>query len=267
MLRYFYLISASRRSYRADLYLGCLLAFVGGAVNAGGFLAIGQYTSHVTGIVSGMADHLALGEIALALAALAAWIAFVCGAATTAVLINLARRYRLRSRFALSLLVEAMLLLLFGLAGTNLAEMRDLLAPVTVLLLCFIMGLQNAIVTKVSGAVIRTTHLTGMTTDLGIELGKLFYFNRRDLPHLAVSANRDKIGMHVRLIGSFLVGAVSGAFGFKYVGFSATIFLSAGLAFLSAGPILKDIALRWKIRVRKNSRKARAIKPEVSADA
>jgi uncharacterized membrane protein YoaK (UPF0700 family) len=255
MLRTLYRISASRRSTRADLQLGILLAFVGGAVNAGGFLAIGQYTSHVTGIVSALADHLALGEFAAALAALVAWLAFLAGAATTAVLINLARRRRLRSRYALALLFEAALLLLFGVAGANLAELRDLLAPVTVLLLCYIMGLQNAIVTKVSGAVIRTTHLTGMTTDLGIELGKLFYFNRLNLPQLAVRANRHKLGMHARLIGSFLLGAVTGAFGFKAVGYGATILLSAVLAILSAGPIWMDIALYVKVRARREKRR------------
>ena len=254
MLGYFYRISAARRTAEADLRLGIMLAFIGGAVNAGGFLAIGQYTSHVTGIVSALADHLALGEFAAALAAAAAWIAFVSGAATTAVLINLARRRRLRSRYALSLLFEAALLLLFGVAGTYLTAMPDLLAPVTVLLLCFIMGLQNAIVTKVSGAVIRTTHLTGMTTDLGIELGKLVYVNRRNLPQLAVRANRDKLGMHARLIGAFLAGALTGALGFKTVGYGATIFLSAALALLSVGPIWMDIALRWKIRSRRNRR-------------
>lgn len=256
MLRYLYRLSAARRTSRADLHLGMLLAFVGGAVNAGGFLAIGQYTSHVTGMVSALGDHLALGEFAAALAAGAAWIAFVGGAATTAVLINLARRRRLRSRYALSLLFEAALLLLFGLAGAYLSELRNLLAPVTVLLLCFIMGLQNAIVTKVSGAVIRTTHLTGMTTDLGIELGKLVYFNRRDLPEMAVRANRYKLGMHAKLIGAFLTGAITGALGFRHIGYSATVFLSAGLAFLSAGPIVVDIGLRRKQRTHRKNRNA-----------
>lgn len=254
ILGYLYRLSAARRSKRADLHLGIMLAFVGGAVNAGGFLAIGQYTSHVTGIVSALGDHVALGEYGAALAAAAAWLAFLCGAATTAVLINLARRQRMHSRYALSLLFEAALLLVFGVAGAHLSEMRDLLAPVTVLLLCYIMGLQNAIVTKVSGAVIRTTHLTGMTTDLGIELGKLFYFNRLDLPLLAVSANRSKLGMHARLIGAFLVGAIIGAFGFKTIGYNATLLLALILALLSAGPIWMDIALQSKIHMRRRNK-------------
>ncbi|MDP9109874.1 MAG: DUF1275 domain-containing protein [Pseudomonadota bacterium] len=255
VLRYLYRLSAGRRSQRADRHLGYILAFVAGAVNAGGFLAIGQYTSHMTGIVSSMADHLALGGVAEALAALSAWIAFVTGASTTAILINLARRRRLRSEFALSLLVEAALLLLFALAGAHLADSHRLLEPVTVLLLCFIMGLQNAIITKVSGAVIRTTHLTGMSTDLGIEVGKLLYFNRREIPQLTVRANRDKLGLHARLIGSFFIGGVAGALGFKHIGYGVAIPLAALLALLAAGPILVDIHKRWKIHARTSARR------------
>lgn len=246
IFRYLHLLSADRRNPRSDRHLGYVLAFVAGAVNAGGFLAIGQYTSHMTGIVSSMADHLGLGEFMPALAALAAWLAFVLGAATTAVLVNLARRRRMRSQFALSLLVESGLLLLFGVAGAYLADLREFLAPVTVLLLCFIMGLQNAIITKASSAIIRTTHVTGLSTDLGIELGKLFYFNHRPIPSLVVRANRAKLSLHALLILYFFVGGVTGALGFKYVGYSATIALSAVLALLAIGPIGSDLRRRWR---------------------
>ena len=239
-------LSSDERDSQSDRHLGCALAFVAGAVNAGGFLAIGRYTSHMTGIVSSMADELAVGDVALALAALAAWIAFLLGAASTALLINWARRHRLRSQYALSLMLEAMLLLVFGLAGTHLAAMHDVLAPVTVLLLCFIMGLQNAIITKVSGAAIRTTHVTGLSTDIGIELGKLLYYNKQRLPDMIVRANRNKLKLHSLLIGFFFVGGVTGALGFKHVGYSATIVLAAALALLAAGPILQDMRLRWR---------------------
>lgn len=241
-------LSSDRRDGRSDRHLGCVLAFVAGAVNAGGFLAIGGYTSHMTGIVSSMADDLALGHVGVALAALAAWLAFVAGAASTALMINWARRRRLHSQYALSLMVEAALLLLFGLAGTHLAGMDNLLAPVTVLLLCYIMGLQNAIITKASGATIRTTHLTGLSTDVGIELGKMAYYNRRPLPDLEVHANRGKLTLHALLIGFFFSGGVTGALGFKHVGFSATVVLAVLLALLAAGPIVRDLRLRWRFR-------------------
>ncbi|WP_317201127.1 YoaK family protein [Janthinobacterium sp.] len=251
-IQYLSHLSSEKRDRRSDLHLGCVLAFVAGAVNAGGFLAIGGYTSHMTGIVSGMADDLALGNVSVALAALAAWLAFISGAATTAVLINWARRRRLRSQYALSLLLEALLLLIFGVAGTYLAALRDILAPVTVLLLCYIMGLQNAIITKISGAVIRTTHITGMSTDIGIELGKLFYYNRKPLPELVVRANRQKLKMHALLILFFFTGGITGALGFKHIGYSATIFLAAALAMLAAGPIAHDIRLLWRYHRRQS---------------
>lgn len=241
-------LTSDQRDQRSDQHLGCTLAFVAGAVNAGGFLAIGSYTSHMSGIVSSMADELALGKVMVALAALGAWLAFVCGAASTAVLVNWARRRRLvHSQYAVSLMVEAALLLLFGLTGGHLAAMPDLLTPVTILLLCYIMGLQNAIITKISGAQIRTTHVTGLSTDIGIELGKMMYYNKRALPALEVHANRAKLKLHSLLIGFFFIGGITGALGFKHVGFSATIVLALLLATLAVGPIVNDLRLYWRM--------------------
>ena len=40
-------------------------------------------------------------------------------------------------------------LLVFGVMGANLAAWTELMLPATVVLLCFVMGLQNAIVTKI----------------------------------------------------------------------------------------------------------------------
>ncbi|GAB3252205.1 YoaK family protein [Chitinimonas naiadis] len=242
-LTYLRNLSGHQRDQRSDRHLGIVLAFVAGAINAGGFLAVGQYTSHMSGIVSGMADSLALGQWWAVWPALAAVLSFLLGAATTAILINWAARRQLRSRYALNLLLEALLLLVFGLAGTHLAEIGELLVPATVLLLCYIMGLQNAMITKVSGAVIRTTHVTGLTTDIGIELGKLCYLNRGDPSLPAVRANRVKLMLHTALLMSFLVGGIVGALGFKHLGFIATLPLAAGLAVMAWLPILDDLRL------------------------
>ena len=55
----------SHRTAASNRQLGWFLAFVAGAINAGGFLAVQQYTSHVTGMLSSLADNLALGHLAL----------------------------------------------------------------------------------------------------------------------------------------------------------------------------------------------------------
>ncbi len=146
----------------------------------------------------------------------------------------------MRSAYARPLLVEAALLVGFGLFGTAISHFAGLWLPMTVVLLCYIMGLQNALITKISNAEIRTTHITGLTTDLGIELGKLLYINRRAMPK-KVDANRRKLRILSALICSFFGGALVGAFGFKLYGYVATLPLALVLLILVWAPILADI--------------------------
>ena len=231
------------RTTQANVRLGAMLAFVAGAANAGGFLAVGQYTSHMTGIVSSVADNLVLGQLTLALAGLGALAAFVLGAMTTAVMVNWGLRRQLRSAYGLPLLVESAALLAFGLFGATIHVFAPLLLPLTVVLLCFIMGLQNAVITKISRAEIRTTHVTGLVTDLGIELGKLLYVNRSVL-QAPVLANRRRLRIHGLLIACFFAGGVAGAVGFKQVGYITTVPLALMLLLLAARPVLQDLKRR-----------------------
>ena len=229
-----------QRTPQSNQRLGAVLAFVAGATNAGGFLAVGQYTSHMTGIVSAMADNLVLGHTTAVLAAAAALAAFIVGAMTTAILVNWGLRRKLHSAYSLPLLLEAAVLLVFGLLGASLGLHTALLVPVTVLLLCFMMGLQNAVISKISRAEIRTTHVTGLVTDLGIELGKLVYVN---CTHGIgpVRANRERMRTQGLLIGLFFVGGVMGALGFQSIGFVTTVPLALLLLLLSLRPLLFDV--------------------------
>ncbi len=239
--------TAIERTQQANARLGITLCFVAGAANAGGFLAVGQYTSHMTGIISAVADHLVLGEVILALAGLAALAAFVAGAICTAWLVNWGLRRQLHSAYGLPLLLEAGLLLVFGLFGAAIHVSAGHLVPMTVLLLCFMMGLQNAVITKISKAEIRTTHVTGLVTDLGIELGKLMYVNPQD-ESAPVRANRHKLRIHLQLVGSFFAGALLGALGFKHLGFVATLPLAALLALLALRPLAQDLHALRRLR-------------------
>jgi uncharacterized membrane protein YoaK (UPF0700 family) len=236
-------LTARERSRKANLHLAGFLAFTAGAANAGGFLAVHQYTSHMSGVVSSMADHLALGETGLLLDGCGALLSFLAGAACCAMLINWARRQDLQSQYAIPLLLEAALLVCFGVLGDNLEHHKWLFVPMTVSLLCFVMGLQNAMVTKISNAEIRTTHITGMVTDIGIELGKLFYWNGggAHLGKPAVIGNRTKIRLLATLIGLFFAGGATGALGFSHIGFVAALPLAALLVILAAVPVAEDV--------------------------
>jgi len=130
-------------------------------LNAAGFYAVGVFSSNMTVNVSSLADHLALADLAATLPHLGLVAAFVLGAAASAVLLNAGRRRGMAHIYALSILAEAALLA--GLACAVLLSYG----------LSFLMGMQNVVVTRISDARVRTTHVTGMVTDIGIELGNL----------------------------------------------------------------------------------------------
>ena len=239
-LHYLRRLTGKERTQAANRELAFFLAFVAGAANAGGYLAVRQYTSHMSGVVSAMADNLALGNGGLFLAGGEALGSFVAGAALTALLVNWGRRRNRQGAYAVPLVVEAALLLVFGVIGHRWEEGSPLVVPATVMLLCFTMGLQNAIITKLSNAEIRTTHVTGMVTDLGIELGKALYFNRTAAKQHVV-ADWAKVRLLGSLVASFFSGGVIGAFGFKYAGFGFTVPLAFVLLVLAAVPVIDDL--------------------------
>ena len=235
-------LASQHRTLATDRMLGNLLAFNAGAINAGGFLVVGMYTSHMTGFASMVADNLVLGNIKLVLGACGALLSFTAGAAATAILVNWARQNHLQSEYALPLVIEAVLLLLFGLIGATFNRQTPFAVPFTVLILAFVMGLQNALITKISSAAIRTTHMTGVITDLGIELGKVLYWNRTGEPQASkVRANRVKLRLYAGLLFAFMLGGLVGASGFKYVGFIWVVPLASLLLLLSLPPLLADL--------------------------
>lgn len=231
--------TALERTAQNNTRLGVALTFVAGATNAGGFLTVGQYTSHMTGVVSSVADSLVLGNISLALAGIAMLCAFVGGAMTTAILVNWGLRRTLHGAYGLPLLLESLLLLIFGFFGSAIGLAAYVFVPLTVSLLCFIMGLQNAVITKISRAEIRTTHITGLVTDMGIELGKVVYINWGD-GNTPVRANRDKLRLQGKLIAGFVGGGLVGALGFKYLGFITTVPLALVLLVVVFHPLWMD---------------------------
>lgn len=220
-----------------------LLAFNAGAINAGGFLVLRMYTSHMTGFTSQLADGLVLGNTALLLSALGAVLAFMIGAGACALLVSWGRLHQLNSVYALPLLLEALLMFPFGLMGAVTLTWGTLFTvPLTVLLLSFIMGLQNAVGSKAFGAGVRTTHMTGNVTDLGMELGKLIFVRRHPaVTRPSIQPNWQRLQISAGLLGMFVFGGIVGAFGFKHVGFICVIPLAALLLALSVPPLLQDL--------------------------
>jgi len=236
--RYLLTVAGPVRSRRRNLQLASLLAFTAGVLNSVGFVAVAVYTSHMTGLTAGVADQLVTGGRDVVLVGLLGLATFVAGAASCALLFNWGRRRDLQGRYANVLVLEASLILLFGLLADQLTWGHRELVFIGVL--CFTMGMQNAVITKISGAQIRTTHVTGMVTDIGIELGKLAYRHRSH--HLEpVVADPFKLGMLTMLVGLFFVGGVLGAAGYLEFGFAVVVPLALLLLVTAVPPLLADL--------------------------
>lgn len=229
-------LATLRRSERADLRLATALAAIAGAANAGGFFALGSYTSHMTGYLSHLADELVLWNLAAMGTSLLAIGAFVSGAAFSTILINWARAADRRRQYAWPLAMQGLFMLAFAGGGLGTGLLWQIWS---LCCLCFIMGMQNATITKISNARIRTTHATGMVTDIGIELGRgLFH---RLAPAIAArigtAIDRRKLVILLRLVGAFVLGGVIGAAGYARFGFLFSLPLAAVLLALSL-PVL-----------------------------
>jgi len=224
------------RPLAADRSLACSLALAAGALNTVGFYKIGIYSSHMTGAVSTLADRVALGDWAGAVVCLGLVAGFVLGAAASTLLANEGQRRGLAGIHALSIMAEAVLL-------TGLAAV-DAWAPPPwgglgfVFGMSALMGLQNAVVTRISNARIRTTHVTGMVTDIGIELGNLLDIALRRRRRSEAAVNLEKLGLHVPTVAAFLLGGIGGVFAYREIGAGMLLLVAMGLAGLALPGVL-----------------------------
>ncbi len=216
---------------RRNLSIWCALAFQAGVLNAGGFLACHRFVTHVSAVPTQIGVFLAEGAFEPALGMFSVPLFFISGAILSALMID---RQILRKRqphysqvlFLLTCLSFAVVTVGhlggFGEFGEPLVRARDY----TLLgLLCFTAGLQNAMVTSASGAVVRTTHLTGITTDLGIGLVRIFSHTHLVSRRVELQAAWMRIG----IIVSFLAGSLVSGFIFmhnQFWGFTLPLFIS-----------------------------------------
>lgn len=160
---------------------------------------------------------------------------FVTGAAFSTSLINWSRLRLRRQQYALPLAVQGVLMLCFAWGGIFSST-----AGLTFSLAClsFIMGMQNATITKISEARIRTTHITGLVTDVGIELGRAIF--SRLMPSAGVRPDLNKLRIIGALPLAFLIGGVIGAIGFGKLGFVFSVPLALILLTLSVPVLIRN---------------------------
>ena len=198
------------RTFGHNIKLAALLSTVAGVVNIVGVLAFGTLTTNVTGHFAFLSEDLYLHSYRLMMLSIFYVSSFFLGAFLANTSMELTSKNTDHFSYMLPLSIEILLL-----AAVAVSEFMD--DGSHVLFSCILllaMGLQNALVTKISGSVVRTTHLTGLFTDLGIELSQLiFYRGTNDRSRL-----RHSIMLRGIIVTGFFLGGIAGAFLFGWLG-------------------------------------------------
>lgn len=200
------------RSSRIDILLAVILAFIAGAVNSAGYYSFGYFSANMTGNVSLISDHLSLWQVRIALAFISILFMFILGSFCASLFIGVGRRNHQANIYALTLLAEAFLLVMIGIL--DLVYRSELGGIVIVSLLSFTMGIQNAASTRISGSKVRTTHVSGIATDIGVGLAAL-------LQPLEMSVKivfKQRLQLHLATIVSFTLGGIAGVLAYQMIG-------------------------------------------------
>lgn len=191
-------------------FVWALLAFQGGYVNVGGLLTVHLFVSHITGYSAHFSLELANGDYLKSIYFLLVPVFFLFGAFFSSVFTEVRKKSNQSPVYMSILAVLSSLFLVisilgtlgyFGTFGEPFQNIRDF---ILLSLLAFGCGTQNAIFTHYSKSVIRTTHLTGLATDLGIGMAKYFVSKDTNEHHI------NKI--RIDLIISFFVGSLVATF-------------------------------------------------------
>lgn len=199
-----------------------VLAFQAGLLNIGGFMACHTFVSHVTGFATLAGMEFGQENHAVATAYLLAPAFFLAGSVVSALLVDIRLKLGKDPKYFIVFGVLFFLILAVVIGGFNkmFGQFGQISYPL-LSLLCLICGMQNATVSLVSRSVVRTTHLTGVTTDLGI--GLVRFFNKRRLGGLYGDEGRANL-MRMGIVVFFTLGSVFGYRIFRAWEFRAFLF-------------------------------------------
>lgn len=219
---------AEAHSFTQQARLAITLAWVAGYTNILSILTCGHVTSHVSGTTSDLGREIAEGAWPVAGFALFLLATFVFGAALSGFCTELGRRRGWESIYVLPMTLQALLLAVFALGvelhetaagGGRTIESGSALFWMTGFA-SMAMGLQNATITRISSGVVRTTHVTGVLTDLGLELVHFLWHvhderGRERTRELIEHVSARRLALLASIIGSFALGAGLGTLAFE----------------------------------------------------
>jgi uncharacterized membrane protein YoaK (UPF0700 family) len=199
------------RTLKHNLGIASLLSFVAGVVNVAGFIAVQRLTTNVTGHFAYFVDEIFKLNFWKGFVYFLYIFFFFLGSFVSNLLVEIISKKNENYVFIIPTIIESVIL--FGGAFFGqffISKNPDVLA----FCLLFAMGLQNSLVTTISNATVRTTHLTGLFTDLGIELSQLFFYKHKEQKDKLLSS----IKLRLTIISFFFVGGIIGGVFYSTLG-------------------------------------------------
>ena len=193
------------------------------AVNAGMINVLGlvtilhQSVSHMTGNVSMLAMALIAWQPATIIYLILVLLCYVIGSFYSGLILGNSH-FSLTRRYGVPLSLVAFFIVLCWLLLPYFPRYALLWA-------CVAMGVQNAMVSHYKGTIIRTTHLSGVLTDLGLALG----YKARGLP-----VESKRMVLHLLILAGFIVGGILASWLYPYLKLNAFLIPAALSLVMSA---------------------------------
>jgi uncharacterized membrane protein YoaK (UPF0700 family) len=231
------------RTLKHNLRIASLLSFVAGIVNVVGFLSVQKLTTNVTGHFAYFVDEIFKFNFWQGFAYFLYIFFFFFGSFVSSLIVEITSKTSQRLVYIVPIIIESSILLLLAAFGQFLIAQNPNLFAYSLL---FAMGLQNSLVTTISNASVRTTHLTGLFTDLGIELSQLFFYKQKDQKDKLYSS----IKLRLTIITFFFLGGLLG--GIFYSTLNLYV-LAIAAAVLIIGVIYDDLKLKIIMQTRNHN--------------
>jgi uncharacterized membrane protein YoaK (UPF0700 family) len=156
----------SRSEIRRMYYIGAIMSAIAGYINSAVLLEYAIPVSQMSGVGSHLSTGLFEIDAGFIFVSIAVLVGFIFGAFISGVLIG-DKNYRETPNYAYGLTLNGILIMVAGL-------LNPLHSFFTVTLAAIACGLQNALVASYKGMQLRTTHMTGNATDLGVHLARKY---------------------------------------------------------------------------------------------
>lgn len=236
---------SNSRTLGDNLRLGTLTAFTAGMVNIGSLVAFFAFSSNVTGHYAILASEVVEGDL-YGIGVVFGWIfLFFFGSFTSNMSVIHFSHFNKYLAHAMPLILEIACLAAVGVYGEyfyqeTLTETEALLA-----VMLYAMGVQNGLTASISNSTVKTTHLTGTTTDLGILFSMFTKKRFRSNPELRVKAT-----LLLSIAVAYLSGAIVAGLVFVEIGFSMFYLACSCLLVVLVYDFYKINKVQYLLRVR-----------------